>query len=147
MADTGNLTELWLQTGDGFGEPNPTLLEVAELVDLPNLPSGTRGTYETTHMKTGPYKTFKKVPRKEGETETIVGNAVLGSGTETVIRDCEEYDGPVAYYIFAWDDGVKYRIAGTMLVLSFKITNPMEDRRMFELQVQWMDKPVITAVV
>ncbi len=137
--DTGDRSELWL------GNPT-TLAQVLEAIEIPELPSGTRDTFETTHLKSGSFKEFKKLPRKTGETVTVTGNALLGSATDTLLRAAElRRDGsPYKIVLFEGDD--EYEVTGTALVLSYKVTNPAEDRRTFEVQLMWLDEAVPEAV-
>ncbi len=136
--DTGDLSELWL------GNP-VTLAQVGEAIEIPELPSGTRGTFETTHLQSGSYKEFKKLRRKEGEEVTITGNALLGSTTDTLLRAAEARRDGVPYKIVVFENDDEYEITGTALVMNYKVTNPPEDRRTFEVTLKWLDEAVPAA--
>lgn len=136
---TGNESEFHIDVGAG-------LVQVAEVIDLPELPSGARDLYETTHMQSGPFKEYKKTPRKDGETVTITGNAVLGSTTETTCAAAQDADGAVPYKLVVKQDDLAVTFEGYCLVLSHKISNPMADRRTFEMSVKWVNAPTQTAV-
>ena len=63
---TGNETRLFLTLAG-------VEVEVAEILDLPELPAFETELYKTTHMTTGSIETHKKKPRKEGAEVTITG--------------------------------------------------------------------------
>ena len=134
--ETGDRTELWLDVGEG-------LVEVAEIVDLPELPSGSRGTYKTTHMKSGSFEEFKKLTRKEGNTFTITGNAILGSAANTTLKAADDADDAIEYRIATYQGADVYHVEGAALFMNYKVTNPADDRRMFEISMQPVDEPTV----
>jgi len=134
--ETGDRTELWLDVGAG-------LVEVAEIIELPELPSGTRGTYKTTHMKSGSFEEFKKLTRKEGNAFTITGNAILGSAANTTLKAAEDADGAIEYRIITHQGADIYHVEGSALLMNYKVLNPAEDRRTFEISMQPVDEATV----
>lgn len=129
--ETGDETQLFLDVGAG-------LKEVAELTDLPTLPSGTQTTFNTTHMKSGKYQEFKKNKRREGDEVDITGNYIIGSESETLLLAAEESRAAVKYRIIAKQGDETWFFEGYALFMSFKRGNPMDDRRQFTITAKWV---------
>lgn len=129
--DTGDLSELWIDIGDG-------LVEVAEITDIPELPSGAQSTFETTHMKSGRFKEFKKNARKEGNEVAITGNYILGSDAEDILLAAEDARGALPYRIVAHQGEDVYHIDGYALFMNLQRSNPMDDRRQFTISAKWV---------
>lgn len=129
--ETGDETQLFLDVGDG-------LVEVAEITDLPTLPSGTQTTFNTTHMKSGKYQEFKKNKRREGDEVDITGNYIIGSEAEATLLKAEDSRAAVAYRIVAMQGDEVWHFEGYALFMSFKRGNPMDDRRQFTITAKWV---------
>lgn len=133
--ETGFGTELHINVGAG-------LVEVAEILEVSDLPSGSRELYETTHMKSVDFKEFKKQPLKEGVEITIRGNYVLGSTSADTLQAAEDADGALPYKIVTPQDGDNYEFTGNALFYGLRRLNPMDDRRTFEITMKPVDAPV-----
>lgn len=133
---TGHKTELWLHNG-------VSLIELGEIIDVPEFPSGERDLIETSHMKTMDYKSYISAPLKEGSEVTIVMNYIPESATDAVCADAEA-DGKERDYkiVYLTADNVRRKKTGTLLVRKYVVKNPMEDRRTGELTIKWTSDAV-----
>ncbi|MDE0878925.1 MAG: hypothetical protein OSB00_09750 [Sphingomonas bacterium] len=135
--ETGDETQLFLDVGAG-------LVEVAEIIDLPELPSGAQTTFETTHMKSGRYKEFKKNTRLEGNEVDITGNYVIGSDAEATLLAAEASRDAIAYKIVVIQGEDIFNVEGYALFMSLRRSNPMDDRRQFTITAKWVDAETTT---
>jgi hypothetical protein len=136
--DSGDETGLFL-TIDG------TEVEIGEIVDLPELPSGTQTMFETTHMRSGEFKEWKKNRRRDGNEVAIVGNYVIASESETHLRAAEDTKEAIQYRIEIKQGAVVYDVVGFALFRDLVISNPMEDRRQFTITAKWVSRATTTA--
>ena len=90
-ATNGDETQLFLKIAENF-------VEVAEVTELADLPSGTQSTYEMTHMKSGRFKEFKKNRRIDGTETDITGNYSLADGL-AALEAAEASVGAIEYKI------------------------------------------------
>lgn len=132
--ETGDQTQLFIDIGAG-------LVEVAEITDLPNLPSFSQTTYETTHMKSGPIKEFKKNVRQEGDEMDITFNYVPGSAAETTMKAAVAMKDAAPYQIVTPQGDQVLTIDGYALFMSLKRTNPMDDRRQMTVTMKPVSFP------
>ncbi len=135
---TGNETRLFLTLAG-------VEVEVAEILDLPELPAFETELYKTTHMTTGSIETHKKKPRKEGAEVTITGNYVIASQSETHLRAADAAPGPIPYRIEVKQGATTYDHEGEALFYNLKLMNPMEDRRTFAITSKWQTADTRTA--
>lgn len=133
--ETGFGTALHIDVGAG-------LVEVAEIIELPELPSGERGTYKTTHMKSVDFEEFKKLPLREGVELTIRGNYIIGSAAETTLDAADDADGALPYKIATAQDETVYNFTGDALFYNLRKLNPIDDRRTFEITMKPVSRPV-----
>ena len=128
---TGHKTEFWLHNGS-------TLVELGEIIDVPEFPSGERDLIETSHMKTEGYKAYIPAPLKEGSEVTIVMNLIPNSATDTLCtlaeKNAKELDYKIVYMTV---DNIRRKKTGKLIVRKYVPKNPMEDRRTGELTVKW----------
>jgi len=136
MADevvTGHGSEFWLANAAG------TLVQLAELTEVP-LPAGAADLYETSHLKTQGFKTFKTARLADGEEADLVGNYIPGSPTDALIREAKESGEAREFRIVidVDDDGTTRReFTGEVLVRNYVRSNPADDRRTFTATVKW----------
>nr|AGU09811.1 hypothetical protein [uncultured organism] len=135
--ETGDETGLFLDVGAG-------LVEVAEITDLPSLPSGTQTTFETTHLKSGDYKEHKKNKRKDGDEVEITGNYVIDSDAEATLEAAEASRGAIRYQIHAPQGDDVFIFEGWALFMNLKRSNPAESRREFTITAKWVTAPTRT---
>lgn len=131
---TGHSTQLWLNT-------TGSLARVAEIDDIPELPSGERGLYETTSFDTTDYKEFKKEPLKEGVEITITGNYVINSTADGILQDADDSEDAIPYRIVLKEGATTYYCEGSALFYNLKRMNPKDQKRTFSIVL----KPVAAA--
>lgn len=112
--------------------------EVAEIDDLPDLPSGEQSTYETTHMKSGLFKEHKKNKRRDGTETQITGNYVIGSSAEETLQAIENAPASIAYQIVLKQGAETWRGTGRALFSNFTKSNPVEEKRRFGITAKWV---------
>jgi hypothetical protein len=133
---TGHKTEFWLHDGTA-------LVELGEIVDVPEMPSGERELIETSHMKTINYKTYLSAPLKEGSEVTIVMNYIPNSATDTICQAAENAATERAYKIVYYTiTGTKRKKTGNLIVRKYVPKNPMDDRRTADLTIKWTSDAV-----
>jgi hypothetical protein len=133
---TGHKTEFWLHNGT-------TLIELGEIIDVPEFPSGERDLIETSHMKTTGYKTYIPAPLKEGSEVTIAMNLIPGSATDALCNSAEANAKELDYKIvYMTVDNIRRKKSGKLIVRKYVPKNPMEDRRTAELTVKWTNDAV-----
>ena len=129
-ATSGDETELFVSLDETAWTP------VAEIDELPDLPSGEQSLYETTHMKSGLFKEWKKNKRRDGSEIEISGNYTIGGGSETTLLAMEAAGGSLAYQIVLKQGAEVWRATGRGLFSSLKRTNPMEEKRRFTITMK-----------
>lgn len=135
-ATDGDETRLHLDP-DGDG----TYIDVAELTDLPDLPSFSSEMYETTTMATGDVRQHKKTRRKDGEEVEIVGNYAIASESWTVLKAAEAARGAVAYKIVAKEGAKTLTLEGWALFTNLRRSNPVGEVRQFTITAKWLSEP------
>jgi hypothetical protein len=135
--DTGNESRLFLTLGGSE-------VEVAQILDIPEMPRGEAELFETTHMTTGRIKTHKKKPRKDGAEVTITGNYIIMSDAETHLQAADDIRTAIPYRIELKQDDKLVDVEGTALFYNFTRLNPMDDRRTFAISVKWNSVPTQT---
>ena len=136
MPDTvrhGNGTEFWLHDGTA-------LVELAEIIDVPEFPGGERALIETTHMKTGSFKTYISTPRKDGRETTIAMNLIPGSASDLLCKAAFEAGDQRQFkivYLTGATPSIRRQKTGPLVVRNYMESNPKEDRRTAELTVKW----------
>ncbi|MGB7407152.1 MAG: hypothetical protein WA908_01485 [Pontixanthobacter sp.] len=137
-------------TGHGarlFINATGTLERVAQLDDLPELPLSTdRELYETTNFDSVEYKEFKKQPLKEGVPITITGNYVILSASDALLQAADDADEALPYSIEVTEGEEAFEITGNGLFYGLKRMNPKDAKRMFEITLKPVDKPVLAPV-
>lgn len=133
--DTGFGTALHINLGAG-------LVEVAEILEVSDLPSGQRELYETTHMKSVGFKEWKKQPLKDGVEITLRGNYVIGSASDALLQAADDAEVALAYKIVTPQNADVFQFTGTALFYGYKRMNPMDDRRTFEITMKPVDQSV-----
>lgn len=128
-ATNGDETELYFNFGNAW-------VSAGEITDLPDLPSGEQSTYETTHMKSGKFKEFKKNKRIEGAETEIQGNYSLVDGLAT-LEQAEESVGSVAYLIVLKEGAKTFYATGRALFYSLRKSNPKDATRQFTITAKW----------
>lgn len=128
----GDETELFVSLDETSWTP------VAEVDDLPDLPGGEQSTYETTHMKSGLFKEYKKNKRRDGTETEITGNYVMGSDAETTLKAMEAAGGSLAYQIVLKQGAEVWRATGRALFSNLQRSNPMEEKRRFTITAKWV---------
>lgn len=139
-ATSGDETQLYLDVGAGW-------VEVAELDPddgLNDLPSGEQSTYETTHMKSGTFKEFKKNKRREGAETQIKGNLVFGSASETTLQAAEDSADAIPYLIVLKQGDEVWQGTGFALFYDLKRSNPGGDVRQFTITAKWVTEMTLT---
>jgi len=131
-ATNGDETELFVSLDES------SWTAVAELDDFPDLPSGEQSLYESTHMKSGLFKEWKKNKRRDGVESEISGNYVIGSAAETTLVAMEEAGGSLAYQIVLKQGAETWRGTGRALFSSLRRSNPMEEKRRFTITAKWV---------
>lgn len=131
-ATNGDETELFVSLDEA------TWTSVGEVDDLPDLPSGEQSTYETTHMKSGLFKEFKKNRRRDGTETEITGNYVIGGESENTLVAMEDAPGSLAYQIVLKQGAETWRATGRALFHSLQRSNPMEEKRRFTITAKWV---------
>ena len=139
-ATNGDETRFYLDVGDGWKE-------VAELDPedgLSDLPSGTQEMYETTHMKSGDFKEWKKNRRRDGVETDITGNYVIGSDSDALLVAAEDASGSVPYCIELREGGKVEYGTGHALFHSLRRSNPGTSVRKFTITAKWVTPMVLT---
>ena len=137
-ATNGDETELFVSLDE------TTWTAVAEIDELPDLPSGEQTLYETTHMKSGLFKEWKKNKRRDGVETEISGNYVIGSDSEETLEAMENAGGSLAYQIVLKQGAETYRGTGRAIFSSLQRTNPMEAKRRFTITAKWVTPLTLT---
>lgn len=132
---TGHGTELWIN-------PSGTLVKVAEIDDLPELPtSADTELYDVSHMGTVGYREHKKHPLKDGVPITVVGNYVIASASDTLLQAADDAEGPIPYKVVVKQGTDSYDITGSALFYGLKRKNPKGEKRTFEITMKPTVKP------
>lgn len=119
-------------------------VEVAELTDLGELPSGVQTLYETTHMKSGAFKEWKKNKRRDGDESDITFNYTINGTSETTLLAMEAATASLAYYILLKQGASTFYMTGRAIFSSLKRTNPMEEKRTATITAKWVTAAVTT---
>lgn len=135
-ATSGDETELYLHFGASW-------VSAGEITDLPDLPGGEQSTYETTHMKTGKFKEFKKNKRIEGTETEIQGNYSLADGLAN-LEQAEASVAAVPYLIVLREAEKTFYATGRALFYSLRRSNPMEEARQFTITAKWVTQMTIS---
>lgn len=128
-ATSGFGTELFIDIGAG-------LVKVAEIDDIPELPSFETRLYNVSSQDTVGVDEFKKHPLKEGVEISIVGNYVIGSTAETTLQAAEDSLDPIEYRIIVPQGDTDYYFEGSALFYNFKRMNPKEEKRTFTIAMK-----------
>jgi hypothetical protein len=134
----GHGSEAWLEN-----PANGTLTEIAEVIDIPDLPSAVRAIFETSHLKTVGVKSYKKEPLADSDEIEIQMNYIPGSATDTLCKAALASDNELDFRIVlpvGEDDPVA--VDFTVLVMNYTRTNPGADRRVGTLTI----KPISVSV-
>lgn len=126
---TGFASQLLINIGAG-------LVKVAEVDDIPELPSFTATLFETSSFDTVDVKEFKKHPLKEGAEYTIAGNFVLGSTSSATLDAADAASGPLPYKIVLEQDDETYEVTGSALFYNLKYLNPGAEKRKFNITLK-----------
>jgi hypothetical protein len=116
--------------------PSGVLTKVAEVDDIPELPSFTTTLYEVSSFDTEEAKEFKKQPLKEGVEYTIAGNFVLGSTSTTLLDAAEANNEPIPYEIHLPQGEDTYVVSGTALFYNLKYLNVANEKRKFNITMK-----------
>lgn len=135
-ATSGDETELYFHFGEGW-------VSAGQITDLPDLPGGEQSTYETTHMKSGRFKEFKKNKRIEGTETEIQGNYSIADGLAN-LEKAEDAVGAVPYLIVLREADKTFYATGRALFYSLRRSNPMEEARQFTISAKWVTKMEIS---
>lgn len=130
-ASTGDKTEFWLHDGTA-------LVELGEIIDVPEFPNFTRDLIKASHMKSGNFEDYISAPRSDGAETTIAMN-LIPNGTTALLCKAARLAGNSRTYKIGYftDAGVKRMLTGSLIVRGYVEKNPMEDRRTAELTVKW----------
>lgn len=131
-ATNGDETELFVSLDE------TTWTSVGEVDDLPDLPSGAQTLYETTHMKSGGFKEWKKNKRRDGNETEISGNYTIGSDGEETLEAMENAGGSLGYQIVLKQGAETWRATGRAIFSSLQRSNPMEEKRRFTITAKWV---------
>jgi hypothetical protein len=130
---TGHGSEFWL----GNGATPSVLTELEEVTEVP-LPEGAAELYETSHMKTQGYKSYKAAPLKDGAEASIVMNYVPGSPTDLLCREAKAAGDARPYRtVLPTEDGT-WEVTGSCVVRNYVRSNPGAGRRTATLVVKWV---------
>lgn len=116
--------------------PLSVLTKVAEVDDIPELPSFTTTLYETSSFDTEEAKEFKKQPLKEGVEYTIAGNFVIGSASSTLLDAAEANNEPIPYEIHLPQGDDVFVVSGTALFYNLKYLNAANEKRKFNITMK-----------
>lgn len=137
-ATNGDETELLVSLDEA------SWIEVAEIDDMPELPGGEQSNYETSHMKSGLFKEFKKNKRREGTETEITGNYVIGGAAEETLEAMENAPGTLAYQIVLRQGDETWRATGRALFYNLMRSNPADEKRRFTITAKWMTPMTLT---
>lgn len=126
---TGHGSSLHIKTG-------ATLVKVAEVDDIPELPSFTTTLYETSSFDTVDAKEFKKQPLKEGAEYTIAGNFVLGSEASSTLDAADAATEPLEYEIWLPQGEDIWVVSGEALFYNLKYLNTANEKRKFNITMK-----------
>ncbi len=112
------------------------LTKVAEVDDIPELPSFTTSLYEVSSFDTEEAKEFKKQPLKEGVEYTIAGNFVLGSSSTELLDAAEANNEPIPYEIHLPQGEDVFVVSGTALFYNLKYLNTANEKRKFNITMK-----------
>lgn len=141
MADTevthGHGSEAWIAHPD-----TGVMTELSEVIDIPELPSGVRALFETSHLKTQGFKSYKKEPLAEADEIEIQMNCLLGSATDVLCKKAQASDKQLAFRMVlpTTDDGT-WEAEFDVLVMNYARTNPGADRRVATLTIKPVSAP------
>lgn len=130
-ATSGDETKLYLDVGAGW-------VEVAEVTDMPDLPSGQQSTYKTTHMGSAGFEEFKKNKRVEGAETNIEGNYTILSASDATLVAADASREPIPYLLVLIEDEKTYNAVGRALFYSLKRSNPVNEVRKFTITAKWV---------
>lgn len=134
----GHGSQLWIKIGAG------TLTKVAEIDDIPELPTSTETElYETSSFDTVGLKEFKKLPLKDGVPITIRGNYTIASASDSLLQQADDEEGAVEFRIVLKQGADTYHCESTALFYNLKRMNPADAKRTFEITM----KPVELATI
>lgn len=135
---TGHESEFWLANASG------TLVELDEVLEVP-IPEGEADLYDTSHMKTKGFKTYKAAPLKEGAEADVVMNYIPGSATDVLCREAKNTGDTRAFRVILKTEDGRWQIDGELVVRNYVRSNPMDDRRTATLTVKWAGEPTEAA--
>lgn len=132
-ATHGHGSQLWLKIGAGV------LTKVAEIDDIPELPSFETELYETSNFDTAGVKEHKKLPLKDGVPITITGNYVINSDSDALLQSADNEEGAIEYRIILKEGADIYHAEGTALFYNLKRMNPKDSKRTFQIIMKPVD--------
>ncbi|PNU02517.1 hypothetical protein [Novosphingobium guangzhouense] len=113
-----------------------TLERVAEIDDLPELPSLTTALYDTSSFDTVDVREWKKQPLKDGATFTIAGNYVLGSNSAEQLEAADASEVAVPYRIVMKQGADTFEVAGSALFYDLRFLTPGDSKRRFNITMK-----------
>ncbi|MEG3177051.1 hypothetical protein U1872_12485 [Sphingomonas sp. RB3P16] len=133
--------------GSTFSLGNPmTLLELALITDMGDLPSFVRDLIDTTNFKSADgIKTYITSPVRDGNEVDFVMNLVLGSPSDLACKAAMADGKARPYKIVCTTATGSYEVSGNCLVRDYKRTNPMEDVRKGTLTIKYISLPTEAA--
>lgn len=126
----GHGSQLWLKIGAG------EWTRVAQIDDIPQLPSFETELYETSNFDTEGVKEQKKLPLKDGVPITIRGNYQINSDADGLLRQAEAEPDVVGVRIVLSEGADVYHDEFDALVYNYKRSNPKDAKRTFEIMVK-----------
>jgi len=137
---TGHGSELYIHNGTN-------LEKVAEVDDIPELPSGEQELYEVSHLGTTGYREWKKQPLRDGVPVTLTGNYVIASASDALLQSADDAEGPLAYKIVIPQGEDSYEVTGTALFYGFRRMNAKDAKRTFQITMKPVDAADIDEAV
>lgn len=137
---TGFGTQLFLNAGAG-------LVRVAEIDDLPELPSLSTALYDVSSFDTVEVREWKKQPLKDGATITIAGNYVIGSTAAATLEAADVSEVAIPYRIVMKQGADLYEATGSALFYDLRYMNPGDSKRRFNITMKPTTKAPVEEVV
>jgi hypothetical protein len=137
--------------GSAFFLEHPTttvMTELGEVIDIPELPSGVRALFETSHLKTVGFKKYRKEPLAEADEIEVQMNFIPSSPTDLLCRAAKASDKELGCRIVlpTGEGDDTYVAEFECLVMDYTRTNPGADRRVGTLTIKPVSEPVESAV-
>ncbi len=119
-------------------------VEIGEITNVPEFPSGTQSTYKTTHMQSGEFEETKKNKRREGNEAEITGNYIIGGAAEATLVAMEDSVNALEYVIVTPQSPKVWGLRGFALFMNLQRTNPPTEARQFTISAKWVTKATVT---